>query len=86
LNSLFTWALDHKLFKGEKYPGVAATEQAVEGVRLKINCAMVNLSGFRHLVDTVGGVKLRSRPHPKGTLGDFDGKSPSSQLSHPERR
>lgn len=79
LNSLFTWALDHKkLFKGEKYPGVAATEQAVEGVTgLKINYfAMVNLSGFRHLVDAVGGVKLHVRDRiPKGALGDFDGKS-----------
>lgn len=79
LNSLFTWALDHKgLFKGKKYPGVEATKDAVEGITgLKISYfAMVNLAGFRHLVDAVGGVKLHVRDRiPKGALGDFDGHS-----------
>ena len=79
LNSLFTWAQDHKgLFKGKKYPGVEATKDAVEGITgLKIQYfAMVNLAGFRHLVDAVGGVKLHVRDRiPKGALNDFDGKS-----------
>src|SRR3954454_10077249 len=48
LNSLATWAADHKaLFKGVANPGVEATTEAVEGITgLKINYyAMVNLKG-----------------------------------------
>jgi LCP family protein required for cell wall assembly len=79
LNSLVTWAGDHKaLFKGYANPGVEATEEAVEGITgLKINYyVMVNLKGFRNLVDAVGGVTLTVRdPIPMGALGDFDGKS-----------
>ena len=79
LNSLVTWANDHKdRFKGVANPGIEATEQAVEGILgLKINYyAMVNLNGFRKLVDAVGGVTLNVRDRiPKGALGDFDGKS-----------
>ena len=73
LNSLATWAADHKpLFKGIANPGVEATKQAVEGITgLKINYyAMVNLQGFKNLVDAVGGVKLRVRdPIPIGGIG-----------------
>ena len=64
LNGLATWALDHPdLFKGSKNPGVDATISGVEGVTgLKINYwAMVNLDGFKQLVDAVGGVKLNAR-------------------------
>ncbi|GGF56270.1 hypothetical protein GCM10011519_32770 [Marmoricola endophyticus] len=79
LNSLVTWANDHKdKFPGVANPGIEATEQAVEGITgLKINYyAMVNLGGFRKLVDAVGGVTLNVRDRiPKGALGDFDGKS-----------
>ena len=79
INSLVTWAADHKgLFKGYARPGVEATEEAVEGVTgLKINYfVMINLKGFRNLVDALGGVTLTVRdPIPKGALGDFDGKS-----------
>ncbi|MCW2756723.1 MAG: cell envelope-related transcriptional attenuator [Nocardioidaceae bacterium] len=79
INSLVTWAADHTaLFKGYANPGVEATTEAVEGVTgLKMNYyAMVNLAGFRQLVDAVGGVTLTVRdPIPKGALGDFDGKS-----------
>ena len=68
LNSLATWAADHKpLFKGVANPGVEATKEAVEGITgLKINYyAMVNLQGFQKLVDAVGGVTLRrARPDP----------------------
>ncbi len=79
LNSLVTWAADHRsLFKGYDDPGVEATTEAVEGITgLKMNYyAMVNLNGFRKLVDAVGGVTLTVRdPIPKGAIGDFDGKS-----------
>lgn len=64
LNGLATWALDHPdLFKGSENPGVDATIEGVEGITgLKINYwAMVNLQGFRNLVDAVGGVELNVR-------------------------
>ncbi len=70
LNGLSTWALDHTaLFKGSKNPGVDATIQGVEGITgLKMNYwAMVNLEGFKDLVDAVGGVELNVRqPIPVG--------------------
>ena len=76
LNSLSTWALDHaELFKGSKNPGVDATVMGVEGITgLEVNYwAMVNLEGFKELVDAVGGVELNVRqpipvglPHEKG--------------------
>jgi LCP family protein required for cell wall assembly len=73
LNSLATWAADHKgLFKGYADPGVEATKEAVEGITgLKINYyAMVNLAGFRKLVEAVGGVKLHVRDRiPIGGVG-----------------
>ena len=64
LNGLSTWALDHaELFKGSKNPGIDATIEGVEGITgLKMNYwAMVNLQGFRELVDAVGGVELNVR-------------------------
>ncbi len=74
LNGVNTWALDHKaLFPGSKHPGIDATIMAIEGVTgLKINYwAMVNLRGFKDLVDAVGGVTLNVRqPIPVGGLGD----------------
>ena len=70
LNSLATWALDHpSLFKDSKNPGVDATVMGVEGVTgLEINYwAMVNLEGFKDLVDAFGGVTLNVRqPIPVG--------------------
>jgi len=73
LNSLSTWAADHKsLFKGVANPGVEATKEGVEGITgLKINYyAMVNLQGFRKLVDAVGGVTLNVRDAiPIGGIG-----------------
>jgi polyisoprenyl-teichoic acid--peptidoglycan teichoic acid transferase len=64
LNGLSTWALDHpEVFRGSKNPGVDATIQGVEGITgLKMNYwAMVNLQGFKDLVDAVGGVELNVR-------------------------
>jgi LCP family protein required for cell wall assembly len=73
LNSLATWAADHKsLFAGYDQPGIEATSEAVEGITgLKINYyAMVNLLGFRKLVEALGGVKLHVRDRiPIGGVG-----------------
>jgi LCP family protein required for cell wall assembly len=73
LNGVSTWAEDHTaLFGKSKHPGVDATIMAIEGITgLEINYwAMVNLQGFRDLVDAVGGVTLRVRqPIPVGGLG-----------------
>ena len=73
LNSLATWAGDHKsLFKGFANPGVEATKEGVEGITgLRINYyAMVNLQGFERLVDAVGGVTLNVRDRiPIGGIG-----------------
>lgn len=70
LNSVATWALDNsELFAGSKTPGVDATVMGVEGITgLKMNYwAMVNLEGFKDLVDAVGGVELNVRqPIPVG--------------------
>jgi len=74
LNGLATWALDHaSLFEGSKNPGVDATIEGVEGVTgLKMNYwAMVNLEGFKDLVDAVGGVELNVRQRiPVGLPSD----------------
>ncbi len=73
LNGVSTWAGDNpELFKDSDNPGVDATIMAVEGITdLTINYwAMVNLQGFRDLVDAVGGVTLTVRsPIPVGGLG-----------------
>ena len=73
LNGVNTWAMDNKeLFGKVENPGIDATIMAVEGITgLKINYwAMVNLKGFRDLVDAVGGVELNVRQRiPIGGLG-----------------
>jgi LCP family protein required for cell wall assembly len=73
LNSLATWAADHKnLFKGYDNPGVEATMEGVEGITgLEINYyAMVNLQGFRSMVQAVGGLTLNVRDRiPIGGVG-----------------
>jgi LCP family protein required for cell wall assembly len=75
LNGVATWAGDHKsLFDADSQdPGVDATVMAVEGITgLKINYwAMVNLQGFKDVVNAVGGVKLHVRePIPVGLPSD----------------
>ena len=74
LNGVSTWAQDHtELFPHSDTPGIDATVSAVEGITdLDINYwAMVNLEGFKTLVDAVGGVKLTvHQPIPVGGLGD----------------
>ncbi len=73
LNGVSTWAQDNlELFGKSKNPGVDATIMAIEGITdLNINYwAMVNLEGFKDLVDAVGGVTLNVRqPIPVGGLG-----------------
>lgn len=73
LNSLVTYAGSHRaLFKGYGDAGIEATKEAVEGITgLKINYyGMINLMGFRKLVESVGGVKLHVRqPIPIGGIG-----------------
>jgi LCP family protein required for cell wall assembly len=64
LNSLSTWAGDHKdASTRAKDPGMAATIEGVEGITgLKVNYyAMVNLQGFRNLVAAMGGLTLNVR-------------------------
>ena len=64
LNSLATWAADHKkLFGDSKTPGMDATIMAVEGITgLKVNYfALVNMDGFRGMVDAMGGLTLNVR-------------------------
>ena len=64
LNSLSTWARDRPdLFKGVADPGMEATIQGVEGITgLSINYhVVVDLAGFRELVDAMGGLRLNVR-------------------------
>lgn len=74
LNGVSTWVGDHReLFPKSENPGIDATIMAVEGITdLRINYwAMVNLEGFKDLVDAFGGVTLRVREAiPVGGLGD----------------
>ena len=73
LNSLSTWANDHRgLFTGFEDAGVEATMEGVEGITgLKMNYyAMVNLGGFRSMVQAVGGLTLNVRDRiPIGGVG-----------------
>ncbi len=85
LNGVSTWAGDHAdLFPKSDNPGVDATIMAIEGVTgLRINYwAMVNLEGFKSLVDAVGGVELNVRDRiPIGGLGSdvYDYVEPGKQ-------
>lgn len=85
LNGVSTWALDHTdLFPGSKTPGIDATISAIEGITdLRINYwAMVNMQGFRDLVDAFGGVKLHIRSRiPVGGVG-----TPVSRYIEPGER
>ncbi len=78
LNSVYTWATEHAdLFAPETDDvGAYATKNAVEAATgLKINYyAMVDLRGFRELVDAVGGVTLTvPEPLPVGRTGAIQG-------------
>ncbi len=73
LNAVNTWAEDHKsLFPGVDHPGILATTQAIEQVTgLPINYyVMVDLGGFRELVDALGGIQINVRQEvPIGGIG-----------------
>ena len=61
LNAVYTYAANHKaLFPGDPNPGETATTQAIEAVTgLKINYfVLIDLAGFRDLLDAVGGITL----------------------------
>lgn len=85
LNGVSTWAGDNtELFADSEHPGVDATIMAVEGITgLRMNYwAMVNLEGFKSLVDAVGGVTLNVRDRiPVGGLGSdvYDYIEPGTQ-------
>jgi LCP family protein required for cell wall assembly len=74
LNGVATWAGDHtELFGDSEDPGVDATVMAVEGITgLDIGYwAIVDLNGFKGLVDAVGGVTLNVRDRiPIGLPGE----------------
>lgn len=62
LNGLYTWAQDHAVQfpAGTRNPGVEATREAVEalsGLRIQYY-VMVDLAGFRRMVDAVGGLDI----------------------------
>jgi LCP family protein required for cell wall assembly len=73
LNAVNTWAEDHKsLFPGVDHPGILATTQAIEQVTgLPINYyVMVDLGGFRELVDALGGIEINVHQEiPIGGIG-----------------
>lgn len=62
LNGLFTWAEDHRdqFPAGTQSPGVVATREAVEAISgLRVHYfVMVDLKGFRKMVDAVGGLDI----------------------------
>lgn len=61
LNGIYTLGMDHKdLYPGVADPGLAATTEAIEEILgLDINYyAMVDLAGFRALIDAMGGITL----------------------------
>ncbi|GAA2802773.1 LCP family protein [Kribbella solani] len=61
LNGVYTYATGHKdLFPGDPNPGETATAQAIEATTgLKINYfVLIDLAGFRDLLNAVGGITL----------------------------
>ncbi len=73
LNGVSTWAQDHTDLFDSEDPGIEATVQAIEGVTgLRMNhWVMVNMKGFKRLVDAFGGVTLNVRQRiPVGGLGE----------------
>lgn len=72
LNGVSTWAEDHTDLFDSENPGIDATVQAIEGITgLEMNhWVMVNMRGFKRLVDAFGGVTLNVRQRiPVGGLG-----------------
>jgi len=85
LNAIYTYAAENRsLYPGAKNPGAQATKEAVEGITgLTINYwVMVDLRGFRSLVDAVGGVTLDV--HKRVPIGG--GGSPVTGYIEPGKR
>ena len=78
LNGLYTWAVDHEdeFPKGTRNPGVLATREAVEwltGLDIQYY-VMVDLKGFKSLVDAVGGLDITVQQRtPIGSQANITG-------------
>jgi LCP family protein required for cell wall assembly len=70
LNAIYTWGASHAdLFPGVRDPGAEAMKEAVSGITgLKVNYyVLIDLQGFRQLIDAMGGITLTVRqPVPIG--------------------
>ncbi len=78
LNGLYTWGQDHadEFPAGTADPGILATTEAVEalsGLDVQYH-VLVDLKGFRSLVDAVGGLDISvQRRTPMGSQSEVDG-------------
>jgi polyisoprenyl-teichoic acid--peptidoglycan teichoic acid transferase len=86
LNGLYTWAWDHQdeFPAGTDDPGLLATREAVEALSgLDVHYyALVDLNGFRSLIDALGGLEItvmRRTPIGGGTSPVFDHIEPGPQ-------
>lgn len=86
LNGLYTWAWDHQdeFPAGTADPGLLATREAVEALSgLDVHYyALVDLNGFRSLIDALGGLEItvmRRTPIGGGTSEVFDHIEPGTQ-------
>jgi LCP family protein required for cell wall assembly len=62
LNAVYTWGSEHAaLFPGARDPGAEAMKQAVSAVTgLRVGSyVLVDLTGFRQLIDAMGGIDVR---------------------------
>lgn len=92
LNAIYQLGWEHKdLYKGVKDPGVQAVKEAVQATTgVEINYyAMVDMLGFKDLIDALGGVKMDiSIQVPIGgdqaTATDYIQPGPNRQLSGAE--
>ena len=70
LNAIYTWGAGHaSLFPGARDPGAEAMKEAVAGVTgLPVSYyVLIDLQGFRQLIDAMGGITLSvTRPVPIG--------------------
>jgi len=85
LNAIYQYGTQHRsLFPGVRDPGAEAMKQAVQGVTgLTVNYyVLIDLQGFRQLVDAVGGVRVtvhRAVPIGGGTSPVFGEIKPGTQ-------
>jgi LCP family protein required for cell wall assembly len=85
LNAIYQWGSEHEqYFPGARDPGAEAMKQAVEGITgLHVNYyVLIDLQGFRQLIDAVGGVTVdvrREVPIGGGTSPVFGHIKPGEQ-------